>query len=51
MVAALAAAEERLADHHGSAADLLQALLLGWWEQIGRTRRPGEQVIISNRGT
>ena len=46
MVAALAAAEERLADHHGSAADLLQALLLGWWEQIGRTAMAGVTKLI-----
>lgn len=46
MVAALAAAEERLAGFHGSAADLLHELLLGWWQQIGRTAMAGVTKLI-----
>jgi AcrR family transcriptional regulator len=46
MVAALAAAEERLAGFQGSAADLLHELLLGWWQQIGRTAMAGVTKLI-----
>ncbi len=46
MVAALAAAEERLSDYQGSAADLLHELLLGWWEQIGQTPMAGVSKLI-----
>ena len=37
MGAALATAEAHLAEHHGSAADLLRQLVFGWWENIGQT--------------
>lgn len=48
MVAVLAAAEEHLANHQGSAADLLRELLLGWWQQIGSTAMAGlTKLIIS----
>lgn len=47
MVAALAAAEQRLSDFQGSAAELLQQLLFGWWEQIGRTPMAGVTKLIA----
>jgi AcrR family transcriptional regulator len=47
MVAALAAAEERLSDYQGSAAELLHELLLGWWEQIGQTPMAGVTKLIA----
>jgi AcrR family transcriptional regulator len=47
MVAALAAAEQRLSDFHGSAAELLQQLLFGWWEQIGQTPMAGVSKLIA----
>jgi AcrR family transcriptional regulator len=46
MVAALVAAEERLASYQGSAVELLHELLLGWWEQIGRTALAGVSKLI-----
>ncbi len=46
MVAVLAAAEQHLADYQGSAADLLSELLLGWWEQIGRTPMAGVTKLM-----
>ncbi|MBL8393970.1 MAG: TetR/AcrR family transcriptional regulator [Candidatus Accumulibacter sp.] len=46
MVAALAAAEERLSTYQGPAVDLLRELLLGWWEQIGRTPLAGVSKLI-----
>jgi AcrR family transcriptional regulator len=47
MVAALAAAAQRLSDFHGSAAELLQQLLFGWWEQIGQTPMAGVTKLIA----
>jgi len=46
MVAALLAAEERMAAHQGTAADLLHELLLGWWQQIGSTALAGVSKLI-----
>ena len=46
MVAALVAAEERLASYQGSAVELLHELLLGWWEQIGSTSMAGVSKLI-----
>lgn len=46
MVAVLAAAEQHLADYQGSAAGLLSQLLLGWWEQIGRTPMAGVTKLM-----
>ena len=46
MVAALVAAEQHLSDHHGSATELLQQLLRGWWEQIGSTSMAGVSKLI-----
>lgn len=46
IVPALAAAEKLLADHDGSAADLLRHLLFGWWEQIGGIRLAGVTKLI-----
>ena len=46
MVAALVAAEERLASYQGSAVELLHELLLGWWEQIGQTPMAGVSKLI-----
>ena len=47
MVAALTAAEQRSSDFQGSAADLLQQLLFGWWEQIGKTPMAGVSKLIA----
>lgn len=48
IVPALAAAEQRLAGFQGPSADLLQSLLLGWWQQIGGTPLAGViKLIIS----
>lgn len=44
----MVAAEERIADFDGSAAELLRELLFGWWEQIGGTRLAGiPKLVIS----
>lgn len=45
--AALTAAEQRLSDFQGSAADLLHQLPVGWWEQIGKTRMAGVTKLIA----
>ncbi|MCB1942547.1 MAG: TetR/AcrR family transcriptional regulator [Candidatus Accumulibacter sp.] len=47
MVAALAAAEQRLSGFQGSASELLHQLLFGWWEQIGRTPMAGVTKLIA----
>ena len=48
IVPALAAAEQRLAGHDGSSAELLRSLLFGWWQQIGGTPLAGViKLIIS----
>lgn len=46
IVPMLAAAEKTLADHAGSSAELLRALLFGWWQQIGSTRLAGVPKLI-----
>ena len=46
IVPAIAAAEQQLAGHEGSAAELLRALLIGWWQQIGSTRMGGVVKLI-----
>lgn len=52
MEPALAAAEEQVASYAGSTANLLQALLFAWWEQIGSTRLAGVvKLIVSEART
>lgn len=46
MVAALSLAEHEVAAFRGSAADLLHALLIGWWERIGGTPLAGVTKLI-----
>ena len=46
IVPALAAAEQQLAGFQGPSADLLQALLNGWWQQIGNTHLGGVVKLI-----
>lgn len=46
IVPALAAAEQQLAGYQGSSAGLLQALLNGWWQQIGNTHLGGVVKLI-----
>jgi len=46
IVPALAAAEQRLAEHSGSSVELLRRLLFGWWEQIGGTQLAGVTKLI-----
>lgn len=46
IVPTLVAAEQQLAEHSGSAADLLRKLLFGWWQQIGGTRLAGVPKLI-----
>lgn len=46
IVPALAAAEQQLASYEGSSAQLLRALLLGWWQQIGSTRLAGVVKLV-----
>jgi len=46
IVPALAAAEQRFADFRGTSAELLQAMLFGWWQQIGSTRLGGVPKLI-----
>ncbi len=41
IVPAIAQGEQTVAEHRGSAADLLRRLLLGWWELIGETSLSG----------
>lgn len=41
IVPTLAESEARVANHRGSAAELLRELLLNWWEMIGGTRLSG----------
>ena len=43
---ALAAAEQQLAEYQGPSAGLLQALLNGWWQQIGNTHLGGVVKLI-----
>ena len=48
IVPALAAAEQLLAGHDGTSAELLKGLLFGWWQQIGGTPLAGViKLIIS----
>lgn len=46
MVPSLAAAEQHLAEHSGSAVELLRHLIFGWWQQIGGTRLAGVPKLI-----
>lgn len=46
IVPTLAAAEQHLAEHNGSAVTLLRHLLFGWWQQIGGTRLAGVPKLI-----
>ncbi len=46
IVPALAAAEQQLAGYQGTSAGLLQALLNGWWQQIGNTHLGGVVKLI-----
>lgn len=40
-----------LEQHHGSAAELLRAMLVGWWERIGATRLAGiPKLMMSEAG-
>src|SRR5207247_9381339 len=41
IVPAIAQGEQTVAEHRGSAADLLRRLLLGWWDLIGETSLSG----------
>ena len=41
IVPALATGERLVAEHRGSAADLLRRLIHGWWEAIGETQASG----------
>ena len=41
IVPALATGERLVAEHRGSAADLLRRLIRGWWELIGETQLSG----------
>jgi len=41
IVPALATGERLVAEHRGSAADLLRRLIRGWWEAIGETQASG----------
>lgn len=51
IVPTLAAAEQRLAEHSGSAVTLLRNLLFGWWQQIGGTRLAGvpKRIVSESR--
>ncbi len=46
IVPLLAAAEEQMADYHGTSMDLLCRLLRAWWQQIGATRLAGVPKLI-----
>lgn len=46
IVPTLVAAEQQLAEHSGSAVELLRKLLFGWWQQIGGTRLAGVPKLI-----
>ena len=46
LLPALAVAEQRLAAHHGTAAELLREMLFGWWALIGGTRLAGVPKLI-----
>jgi AcrR family transcriptional regulator len=46
IVPALAAAEQRLAEHEGTSVELLRHLLFGWWEQVGATKLAGVTKLI-----
>ncbi len=46
IVPTLVAAEQQLAEHSGSAAELLRKRLFGWWQQIGGTRLAGVPKLI-----
>lgn len=46
IVPTLAAAEQQLAEHSGTARELLRQLLFGWWRQIGETRLAGVPKLI-----
>ncbi|WP_294245268.1 TetR/AcrR family transcriptional regulator [Propionivibrio sp.] len=46
IVPTLIAAEQQLAEHSGSAIELLRKLLFGWWQQIGGTRLAGVPKLI-----
>ena len=51
IVPVLDAGEDLLAQHPGSAADLLRALVEGWWAQIGATPLAGiPKLMISEAG-
>jgi AcrR family transcriptional regulator len=46
LVPALAEGEKMVAEHRGSAPELLRSLLQGWWELIGRTPLGGIPKLI-----
>jgi AcrR family transcriptional regulator len=46
IVPTLAVAEQHLAEHSGSARELLRHLIFGWWQQIGGTRLAGVPKLI-----
>ena len=41
IVHAIGAAEQEVANHSGSSADLLRLILMNWWEQLGATELAG----------
>lgn len=48
IVPLLAVAEQHIAEYTGTSAELLRALLFGWWNQIGATRLAGiPKLVIS----
>jgi AcrR family transcriptional regulator len=44
LVPLLERGEKVVAEHEGSAVDLIRELVRGWWEGIGMTLRPGSQA-------
>lgn len=51
IVPVLDAGEDLLAQHPGSASDLLRALIEGWWQQVGATPLAGiPKLMISEAG-
>src|SRR5205809_93345 len=48
IVPALATGERLVAEHRGSAADLLRRLIRGWWEAIGETQASGIPKYLDN---
>lgn len=51
MVPVLGEAEQAMAGHEGSSADLFRGLMLGWWERIGNTRLAGiSKLMLAESG-